>query len=245
MLAIASVFVIAIVSLLITRVATVALTLTGLSQEVARFQARSALSGAGFTTGEAESVVSHPIRRRIIMALMLTGSVGIAASAATLMLSFVDADRTETLNRLALLFAALLAVYLIARSDWVGRQLAVVIAKVLGRWTELDTQDYAALLHVGGDFAVMEIPVHERSWLTGRTVRDLDLRREGVVLLGLTRPDGSFIGAPSWETTLAPGDMAIIYGRRARICELDHRPPGAEGDAAHERAVRAAPDRVQ
>ncbi|HWH13902.1 MAG TPA: hypothetical protein VNT51_04095 [Miltoncostaeaceae bacterium] len=59
MIALASVFVVVIVSLLVTRVATVLLTATGLSREVARFQARSALSGVGFTTGEAESVVNH------------------------------------------------------------------------------------------------------------------------------------------------------------------------------------------
>jgi hypothetical protein len=53
-----------VLSLLITRVATVALTMTGLSQEAARFQARSAFTGTGFTTKEAEDVVNHPVRRR-------------------------------------------------------------------------------------------------------------------------------------------------------------------------------------
>ena len=53
------------VSLLITRIATLALAATGLSTESAKFQARSAFSGAGFTTHEAENVVGHPVRRRI------------------------------------------------------------------------------------------------------------------------------------------------------------------------------------
>ena len=54
-------------SLFITRLATIALTYTGLSREAARFQARSAFTGTGFTTSEAERVVDHPVRRRIIM----------------------------------------------------------------------------------------------------------------------------------------------------------------------------------
>ena len=66
MVAIATVVVVMLVSLLITRVATVALTLTGLSREAARCQARSALSGTGFTTPEA--VVAHLVRRRIVSA---------------------------------------------------------------------------------------------------------------------------------------------------------------------------------
>jgi hypothetical protein len=74
--ALASVIVVALVSLLIARVATVALALTGLSREAARFQARSALSGTGFTTSEAEAVVNHPVRRRVVMSLMLLGAPG-------------------------------------------------------------------------------------------------------------------------------------------------------------------------
>lgn len=52
MFAIASLLVVLVLSLLVTRIATVALTHTGLSREVARFQARSAFSGVGFTTSE-------------------------------------------------------------------------------------------------------------------------------------------------------------------------------------------------
>ncbi len=54
-------------SLLITRLATTALTLTGLSCEMARFQARSAFTGTGFTTSESEAIVNHPVRRRILI----------------------------------------------------------------------------------------------------------------------------------------------------------------------------------
>lgn len=60
MIAILSLLAVLIVSLLITRIATVALTLTGLPRELARFQARSAFTGVGFTTSETEKVVNHP-----------------------------------------------------------------------------------------------------------------------------------------------------------------------------------------
>jgi len=64
-------------SLVLTRVATVALTMTGLSQEVDKFQARSAFTGTGFTTKEAENVVNHPVLRRIIAMLMIIRSARI------------------------------------------------------------------------------------------------------------------------------------------------------------------------
>ena len=45
----------------LTRIATVALQLTGLSKANARFQARSAFTGVGYTTSEAEDTVNHPV----------------------------------------------------------------------------------------------------------------------------------------------------------------------------------------
>ena len=60
-------------SLLITHIASMALTMTGLSRDLAKFQARSAFTGVGFTTNEAEKVVAHPVRRRILMLLAAVG----------------------------------------------------------------------------------------------------------------------------------------------------------------------------
>ncbi|MDK1031820.1 MAG: potassium transporter TrkA, partial [Planctomycetia bacterium] len=71
MFAIASLLVIIALSLVIVRVATVALTLTGLSDDLARFQAYSAFTGVGFTTSESEHVARGRVRRRIICPVML------------------------------------------------------------------------------------------------------------------------------------------------------------------------------
>ena len=75
-------------SLFITRLATIALTYTGLSWDAARFQARSAFTGTGFTTSEAERVADHPVRRRIIMLLMIARSAGVVSIVISLILSF-------------------------------------------------------------------------------------------------------------------------------------------------------------
>ena len=66
-------------SLVVIRIATVGLTLTGVSKDLAQFQALSAFTGSGFTTKESENIVNHPLRRRIAMHLMLLGHVGIVA----------------------------------------------------------------------------------------------------------------------------------------------------------------------
>lgn len=237
MVALASVIVVALVSLLIARVATVALALTGLSREAARFQARSALSGTGFTTTEAEAVVNHPVRRRVVMTLMLLGSAGLVTAVATLIVAFANADRSQALERLAMLVVALMGLYVVSRSPWVDRRLSCLIALALERFTDLDARDYAQLLHVGGDWAVAQLGVRAGDWTAGRTLRELRLRDEGVVVLGIEVVDGEYLGAPPFETVVQPGMTLVLYRRRHRVAELDGRPAGEAGDRAHAAAV--------
>jgi hypothetical protein len=81
-------------SFLITGLATAALTLTGLSQDLARLRATSAFTGAGFTTQESERTVGHPVRRRILILLMNLGNAGIVAAVSSLILSPVEIRET-------------------------------------------------------------------------------------------------------------------------------------------------------
>lgn len=65
--------------LLVFWLGSTALEATGMERTKARFQALSAITGTGFTTREAESIVDHPKRRRIATWLILLGNMGIAA----------------------------------------------------------------------------------------------------------------------------------------------------------------------
>ena len=239
MFAIVFVFAVVLVSLLVTRVATVILTATGLSRESARFQARSALSGVGFTTSEAESVVGHPVRRRVIMALMLFGSGGIVTAVVTLVFTFAGARGDEKLTRALILIAGMAVLLTAARSRTVDRGLGVLIRRALNRFTDLDVRDYASLLELSRDYAVMELAVEAEDWMAGRTLTKLALRDEGVAVLGVNRPDGSYIGVPTGSTVVQAGDTLVIYGREGSLCELDRRRAGVAGDRAHREAIAA------
>lgn len=60
-----SVFIIFGLALLVVLIRAIALRMTGLSPDVATFQAASAFSGAGYTTEKAEFTVSGSSRRTI------------------------------------------------------------------------------------------------------------------------------------------------------------------------------------
>jgi len=235
-----SLLVVLVMSLIITRVATVALALTGMTPQAARFQARSALTGAGFTTSESERVVNHPVRRRIIMALMLIGNTGLVLAAA-LMVTLLAGGGEEGLARhvpqLVLLLAGLIALYVAARSAWLERVLARFIEGVLARHTQLAQRDYASLLRLGRDYRVVEMAVEAGDWIEGRTLADLQLAREGVLVLGVTRADGSYVGAPRGDATLHVDDVVMLYGSESALSELDERRAGIGGHLRHAEAV--------
>lgn len=235
---------VALISLLITRVATIALTVTGLSRQSARFQARSALTGVGFTTSESEAVVNHPVRRRIVLNLMLVGSLGLATVIAGMLAGFMGADNaSQAVRRIVLLILGLAAVYALSLNSAVDRRLSQMGVKLLNRYTDLDVHDYVRLLHLSGEYSVKEMATEEGDWIANRPLGELRLRDEGILVLGVVRRDGTYLGIPGKETVIEPGDTAILYGRDDVFAELAGRPSGEEGDRAHDR-VRSQLRRV-
>lgn len=239
MAALISVLVIVLMSLLIVRVATVALSLTGMSRESARFQARSALTGVGFTTSEAEDVVIHPVRRRIVGGLMLLGSAGLVTAVSSLILSFGGTHNTERLQRGLVLVAGLGFLWAVSRSRWVDRRLATLIGRIL-RWRGYDVRDYGRLLALQGDWAVSELVVEPGDWIAGRTLRQLKLRDEHIDVLGIQKPNGEYFGVPHGDRRIEPDDVLILYSTEERLEELDVRKRGRAGDEAHEQATGVA-----
>ena len=238
MAALISVLVAIALSLLITRIATEALTLTGLSRSSASFQARSAFTGTGFATKEAEAVVEHPVRRRIIMWLMFFGNAGIITVVSSLVLTFVStSSANDGLSRLVYLLLGITALWLLAVNRAFNRVLTRLVRRGLRRWTDLDLKDYARLLHLKGDYQVMEIEVKEGNWLANKQLKQLRLADEGIAVLGIERADGSYVGAPHGGTFIYPIDNLIIYGRKTALVELDSRPEGTTGEYAHLQAI--------
>jgi hypothetical protein len=241
MASIISVVVVVVVSMLINRFATIALTLTGMSVEEARFQARAAMSGVGLTTQTPDQIVSHPVRRRVVFWLMIVGSAGIVTAIASLVLSFRGGTTQSELTRAGVLVGALLTLWLLTRTRPVDRMLTRAIGALL-RARGYAARDWGSLLDLNGDYAIVELQVQPDDWLGGRRLRELRLRDEGVIIIGIHRAHGEYVGAPGPETIANAGDRLLLYGRTERISELDRRRHGAAGDAAHREACREQRD---
>ena len=226
-------------SLVITRVATVALALTGLSKEVAQFQARSAFTGTGFTTTEAENIVNHPVRRRIVNWLMITRSAGLVTIVISLILSFAGSGaEADRLSRLLVLLGGIGLFWALSVSHFFMDCLNRAIEWALRRWTTVDVADYASLLNLSGPYRVTRIDVREGEWLANKKIRDTRLREEGVLVLGIDRFDNQYVGVPEAKTVIHAGDSLILYGRDNCLRELSRRRSNVDGDTAHRNAVQ-------
>ncbi len=240
MIALISLLIVIFVSIIIVRIGAVALEMTGLSKEMATFQAQSAFSGVGFTTSESEYVVSHPLRRKIIRILIFLGSAGIASAMATLILTFFGQTREEATIRLLWLFIGISIIYLFARSKMIDKGMRWLIKRALEKLTTLKVYDYEQLLGLSKGFSIGEFKVKTDSWLENKKLRELKLDEEGVIVLAIYRKIGDeekYIGVPDGDTEILRGDKLICYGPEEAIKNLSRRLKGKAGDEQHEKAV--------
>lgn len=223
MAAVIGLLIIVLLSVVVTRVATVMLTLTGLSPEIARFQARSAFTTTGYSSKETEAIVNHPVRRRIVYTTMMVGNVGLVGVIATTVSSFTehDNDLYSTGAKLGILAAGLALLLAVSMSRWIDDQLFKCIGWALKRWTVDEIHDYQNLLHLGHGYSVTELPIEAGNWPIGKRLDELRLSHIGVNVLGIHRRNGKFVGSPVGATYVRNGDSLVVYGARKDITRFN------------------------
>ncbi|NOX99581.1 MAG: potassium transporter TrkA [Verrucomicrobia bacterium] len=208
-------------ALLVVRVGSKALMMTGLSWDTASFQAYSAFFGVGFTTKEAEMVVDHPVRRRIIKQLILFGNIGLTSAFATLVVTFVQTSGvTQTLETAGLILGGLLGLVLLSKIKVLGVAVDAVIQLTLERAGVSHVLDYDLLLRVQSGYCVSEIDVQQDSPLAGATLAKTRPADQGIIVLGITSKDGFFHGVPGPSDRVEVGDVITVYGKEGAIRKL-------------------------
>lgn len=244
MTAVISLLVVITLSVLATRIGAIALVHTGLSKEAAKFQARSAYLGVGFTTQESEMVVNDPVRRKILTILIFLGNAGIITTISSVIFSFISIEESGFFStEVLVLLSGLILLIVLARSSFIDRKLSELIDKALKRYTDLDIKDYYSLLHLEENFRVSEIKVKEEDWLNRKTLNQLKLDEEGIRVLGIKRADGKYLGAPVGKTEIKESDIIILYGKIKSLQSLENRKEGSGGDEEHHQAVSQEEER--
>jgi hypothetical protein len=198
-------------SFLIVRAGSIALMITGLEEKRARFQALSAFSGTGFTTREAESVINHPKRRRIISILMIMGNAGIVAVIVTMTSSIMKTKGYFLSLDIILFVVGIYLIYKFATHKKIIRRWESFIEDKFVKSNIFEESATEDLLHLFEGYGLVRVIVDEQSPLDGSTLADNKLNIRGILVLGVER-GRSWIPVPHGDEVLHKDDRLVIYG---------------------------------
>ena len=212
--------IIVLVALLVVKLGSSALQLTGMSKPVALFQAASAFFGVGFTTKESEQVVSHPVRRRIILHLIIAGNIGLTSALATLLVTFTQGGERGiggTFAWLGITAVVILAIGLFMNLRFISVPIDQFLKVTLLKSGLRKVVDYDYLLNLQDGFCVYDGEMDDRHPWIGMALWEARPADLGVIILGIYRDDGKFVGAPNKDSIVQKGDVLMVYGRNEDV----------------------------
>ena len=205
-----------LVSFIIVRIGGFALQLTGIEPDVARFQALSAFSGTGFTTREAERVVGHRTRRRIVTTLIILGNAGLVTIIATLVASFTQVSGYMWFFiRLAIIIGGIFGLYqLIIRSN-VGQRMLDRLQRPLVNRILRGAPAVEEIFHVEKDWTISLVTIKGSSKSIGLSVADITAEGD-IEILGIDRA-GTYLTKPKRREKIMEGDRLLVYANRKSV----------------------------
>lgn len=208
-----------VISLLIVRAGAIALMMTGLNFEKAKFQALSAFTGTGFTTREAEQVVNNSRRRKIISWLMILGNVGVVTVIVTATSSFATAKGLEAGLNVLVLIAGFSLIIVIGRHASFVRGWESFAKARLERFKIFDEDATVdEMLHIAEGYGVVRIRLFEKSPFVGQALSDINAGLSHSFVLGIER-DRDWIPTPRLTRKLMVDDCLVIYGKVEDLAE--------------------------
>lgn len=205
----------AVVWLLLYWFGSLALEATGMERSKARFQALSAITGTGFTTREAESVVNHPKRRRIVAWLIVIGTTGLITLLVGLLVIVrrgVEAPSTLFLIIVIGVIALVLVIILIGIVSRLSDLMLRFLRAGPGR-TWLEDKE---ILVQAGPYAVVRIKLDEKVVKHDMKIRDSGLMEEGMTILAIERKN-TVLSLPGTDEQVQAGDRLLCYGDVGKI----------------------------
>ena len=199
------------ISFLVVRAAAIALMLTGLDKKSAVFQSLSSFTGTGFTTREAEKVINHPVRRKIISWLMILGNAGIVSVIISATSSFVTSTSYILPINVFLLLLGIALIYKIATYKGFIRRWESFIEDKLAKSSYFEEEAVEDLLHFLEGYGLVRASIKKGSPADGVPFSECKLCHEDLVVLGIERGK-KWIPIPKSDEKIREGDKMVIYG---------------------------------
>jgi hypothetical protein len=226
-----------IISFIIVRIGAIAFQITGLEWSVAKFQALSCFSSTGFTTSEAELIVTNRQRRRIASVLIVLGHAGLVTMIATLANSLraqraIEEKLTKPLLpsappvlvpwiNLAIIGIVLYVLYKVSTSSKFVKKLTNFLRRRIIKRELVQRVSFEELMLATGGYGVARIALRSGSPVLNKTLYESALRSQDITVLAITR-DGKTTANPPATTELLLNDELLCFGKleniKNRVC---------------------------
>jgi hypothetical protein len=204
-----------LIVLAVIEINTTIFVMTGLDKKIAKFQVISMLTGTGFTTGESELIIDHPVRRKLGAFLILFGAFSLAVIISAI--SNLLSDNFYTLE-IGYIAAGLIVLLVVLKMPSVQTHFSKKLKRELKEHYKLADLPISDVLLMNDEDEVREVSIGEDSPFSGKTFTELIGDEDDIMLLFIKRGDLK-IRNKSYQTKLEPGDKIILYGNNPLIKE--------------------------
>jgi hypothetical protein len=189
--------------------------LTGLKVEVSRFQVISMMTGTGFTTGESELILGHPIRRKLAAFLILFGAFSLAV-----IISSISQFLSKGLRLTEILLGAgaVIIVFCTLKMKGIQELLSKLFNQELKHNVELADLPIRDLFLKNKEDILVNLHLYAESQLTDSTLNQVIPQHGSLefVVLFIERGD-VMIRKNLYDTTLHEGDQLLMFGQKTVI----------------------------
>ena len=213
-----------IVYIIISDIITIFFRLTGLTEEKARFQVISLLTNSGYTTREAETIVSSRIRRRLAQATMLFGYAFTVTIVSTTVNFFMSLSKNEVDSLVIVIpisISLLIVFHILRKSPFFKRWFDTTIESMGNRIMFGEGKNRVVLVEDYGNLVVAHIYLHRvPAMLREIPLSDSPLMSQYNINVMLVKDHRGDARQATADTVLEPDDIIVVLGNQKAIREV-------------------------
>jgi len=196
---------------------------TGLTDEKARFQVISLITGCGFTTRESELLLTTRSRRRLARITMLFGYVFNITIVSMLINVFLSIKLDELSNLFSVLIPILAAAVIIVfmRVPKIRAWGDRIIERIADRLIRRETANSVLLVDYLGEDAIAQVTLVEvPEAFREKTLARINFRAEHDLMVMLIEKPGKKAVPAGAKTVMEAGDKLTVFGDYKKIAAV-------------------------
>lgn len=192
--------------------------LTGLKLEVSRFQVISLMTGTGFTTGESELILGHPIRRKLATFLILFGAFSLAVIISSISNFLTDDLR---INDILYVAAAFLLVFGVLKLTFIQKILSKLFHRKMKHTIELGDLPIRDVFLTEKEDFLLNLPIYKDSSLAFKTINQVINDHDQLEFIAVFIKRGERkMRRNIYNVTIREGDQLFLFGEKEVITAL-------------------------